>query len=277
MAGTAAGSPSVGGRPAPNRAEMKLMNGAIFFLTLLCSSVNSRDPFDNSDLEFVTDGYQAKYYNAPLGNIHPIQQAPSNGFKMGDIEIKGFRISCKSSTYKPGTGACGIIVYDVGTCPRSVCGSMRNGYVIIYDKEKYKNAPSDTNHAMTVYQHFGMSGADLQRKYGMRFGGFSVKAKIGANNLPVMGYGSGTFNIGNAQNQNTGIANLKDGLRGLNAYEASVVYMAISYWVKYGPAKTIWYSDAAKFFKQNSNTIEKSFGRYKLKMISDWKQEFPQA
>ena len=153
---------------------------------------------------------------------------------------------------------------------------MKNGYVIIYDSDVYKNAPGETNHAKVAHHYFQESAASMQRRYGMRFAGFSVKEKMGGNNLPVIGFGSTTFNVGLAEGLDTERVNLKDGERGLNAYEASVVYMLVANW-KNGKAKSIVYSDAVRFFKQNSNVIVSSFGNYPVNMISYWKSEFPQS
>jgi len=194
----------------------------------------------------------------------------NGGFKLGTIAIPSFSISRYSSAYEPGITALGVIIYDIGSCPESVCPGMDNGHVFIYDADAYlslKVADKTPIFHRVIAHHFrhsNMSFEDLCMKYSMRFAGFSVKSEEDQNSVPIVGYGSSALN----SKSGPGLWNLKDGNRNLNAYEASMAYMITTYWVQ-GRDEPISYSDAQEFFRENMSDIIRSYKNYANRKIGE--------
>jgi len=200
-----------------------------------------------------------------------------------DVRIKSFRISCQSDRWNASPnkaaswkGWTGVIVYDVGTCashssPNKKCGSMRNGYVLIFDSDTIKHLPGSF-HSKAVQHYFGETPEQLWKKYGMKFGGFSVKTPHHANpNLKGSpGFNSGTFNaaIGNG-------VGWSDGQRDMNAAEAAFIFMIVEEWKKKGPAITMSYDDTINFFNRNCKEILDAFKTAKVTKLADkWEKDY---
>jgi len=212
-----------------------------------------------------------------------------NNFVLGKnsdnpVEIKGFRVSCRASRWRAGnTGYTGVVVYDIGKCCgrswneaaadatckkiHGYCSTMRNGYAIIFDTETLAGFPKNqfSRHSAAVRNYFGGQSSGITpkvlRKYGMRFGGFSVK-KDGRTGL-----GSGTLNtIGTGTNK----------LYGMNAYEAGIMIFLVNEWKAKGPAKTYMYPEVDRYFRQQKNydDVINQFGYYKVTLTDQWKETY---
>jgi len=187
----------------------------------------------------------------------------NGGFKIGTIQIPSFSISRSSSSYEPGKRALGVIIYDIGSCPKSVCPGMDNGHAFIYHADVLKSEEGADyvnifDRAIRHhFRHSNMSFEDLCIKYSMRFAGFSVKG----DQEPIIGYGSSILN----SKSGPGLWNLKDGNRNLNAYEASMAYMITTYWVQ-GRDEPISFSDAQEFWRENLSDMKRSYENYANRM-----------
>jgi len=179
----------------------------------------------------------------------------NGGFKIGTIPISSFSISRYSSTYKPDNLFLGVIIYDIGSCPKSVCPGMDNGHVFIYDVDAISDKLPIAHRGAIAhhFRHSNMSFEDLCIKYSMRFAGFSVKG----DQEPIIGYGSTALNSKSGPN----LWNLKDGNRNLNASEAAMAYMIATYWIQ-GRDDPISYSDAEEFWRENMSDIKRSYENY---------------
>ena len=148
---------------------------------------------------------------------------------------------------------------------------MRNGYTIIYDSDTIKHHPGSF-HSKAVQHYFGETPTNLMNKYGMKFGGFSVKTPLHISNRHRghPGFNSGTFNaaFGNG-------VGWSDGQREMNAYEAALIFMLVEEWKENGPATTVVYDQAAKFLKTNCQEIFSAMHTMRVtSFMNDWAREY---
>jgi len=171
----------------------------------------------------------------PTTQLDPV----SNPWDFDGAEIKGFRVSCQSDVYKSGGTYLAALVTDVGNCKdhNGYCRSMRNGYLIIFNKKDSKNVNE------LASRYFGDSVRGLQqlknRPYNMKFSTFIWRGN------------DATFRKGDTR---TGIVNFKssDGRRTQpGAFELAVFYPLLDAWRNQKP----YYSRRAQRHKIRGKTV----------------------